>query len=136
MHLHLRGKMRSSMPSITRRAMTMSLALALVAPGSGRAAPTKPSAEDPVRSALERLRVSIQRTTLPNGLRVVMQPDTSVPTVAVAMTYDVGARDEAPGHSGFAHLFERLMFQGSKHVKPGEHFKLVAARGGIVDGKT
>jgi zinc protease len=124
------------MPSIPRRALALSLLLAAFGPGRGRAESAKPTAEDPVQSALERLRVSIQRTTLPNGLRVVMQPDTSVPTVAVAMTYDVGAKDEAAGRSGFAHLFEHLMFQGSKHVKPSEHFKLVSARGGIVNGKT
>ena len=120
------------MPSITRRALAISLALAVFAPVRGRAAPTKPSAEDPVRSALERLRVSIQRTALPNGLRVVMQPDTSVPTVAVAITYGVGKKDEAPGRAGFALLFDYLMFQGSsKHVKPGQHRRLVAARGGV-----
>jgi zinc protease len=128
--------MPPSMPSIQRRALALSLALAACSLGVARAEAPAPAAEDPVRSALERLRLSIQRTTLPNGLRVVLQPDSSVPTVAVAMTYDVGSKDEQPGQSGFAHLFEHLMFQGSKHVAPSQHGRLVAARGGIVDGKS
>src|SRR5207247_6202319 len=58
------------------------------------------------------------------------------PTVAIAVVYDVGARDEQPGQSGFAHLFEHLMFEGSRHVAKGEHFKLVSARGGTLNGTT
>jgi zinc protease len=91
---------------------------------------------DPAKLALERLRLSIQRTTLKNGLRVVLQPDNGSPTVAIAVTYDVGARNEQPGRSGFAHLFEHMMFQGSRHVAKGEHFKLVSARGGTLNGTT
>jgi predicted Zn-dependent peptidase len=117
-------------------ALGLGLALAAFGLAHARAEPDDRPPPDPVVSALERLRVSVQRTTLPNGLRVVLQPDTTVPTVAVAMTYDVGAKDEPPGRAGFAHLFEHLMFQGSKHVAPGEHFKLVAARGGILNGRT
>lgn len=65
-----------------------------------------------------------------------MQPDHASPTVAVAVTYDVGARNERPGQSGFAHLFEHMMFEGSKNVPKGEHFKLVSARGGTLNGTT
>jgi predicted Zn-dependent peptidase len=115
-------------------------ALALIVACAGFALPARaeqsPAPADPTRTALERLRVSIQRTTLPNGLRVVLQPESSVPTVAVAMTYDAGSKDEQPGQSGFAHLLEHLMFQGSKHVAPSQHFRLVAARGGIALGKS
>ena len=128
--------MRAMTPDALRYPLALSLALVASGVGLARAEADDPTDRDPVASALERLRLSIQRTNLPNGLRVVLQPDTSVPTVAVAMTYDVGAKDEQPGRSGFAHLFEHLMFQGSKHVGPGEHFKLVAARGGIVNGKS
>jgi predicted Zn-dependent peptidase len=80
--------------------------------------------------------MSIERRTLPNGLRVVLAPDPSTPTVGVSVTYDVGSRDEASGRSGFAHLFEHMMFQGSEHVKKGQHFSLIAERGGTLNGTT
>jgi zinc protease len=91
---------------------------------------------DPTVLALERLALSIQRTTLENGLRVVLNTDPSSPTVAVSVTYDVGSRNEGPGQSGFAHLFEHMMFQGSKNVKKGEHFSLISERGGTLNGTT
>src|SRR5882724_9444863 len=61
--------------------------------------------------------------TLPNGLRVVLSEDHSVPVAAVAIVYDVGARNEVKGKSGFAHLFEHMMFEGSENVGKTEHFK-------------
>jgi zinc protease len=93
-------------------------------------------AKDPAAEALGRLAVSIQRRTLPNGLRVVMDPDPASPTVAVSVTYDVGSRIEESGRSGFAHLFEHMMFEGSAHVKKGEHFALITERGGTLNGTT
>ena len=95
-----------------------------------------PAHADPALDSLEKLRLSIQRVALENGLRVVLEPDPSVPAVAIAVTYDVGSRNEQPGRSGFAHLFEHMMFQGSKHLKKGEHFQLVAARGGTLNATT
>jgi predicted Zn-dependent peptidase len=109
---------------------------------AGAAAPEQPAsadkaaAADPAIEALERLRLSIQRVTLDNGLRVVLNVDRSSPTVAVAVTYDVGSRDEVPGRSGFAHLFEHMMFQGSRNVGKGDHFTLISARGGTLNGTT
>jgi predicted Zn-dependent peptidase len=85
---------------------------------------------------MEQLAMSIQRVTLDNGLRVVMNRDSSSPTVAVSVTYDVGSRNEGPGQSGFAHLFEHMMFQGSQNVKKGQHFGLVTERGGTLNGTT
>ncbi len=85
-------------------------------------------------SALSRL--PIRRERLDNGLRVVMSPDRTVPTVAVAVYYDVGSRNEVRGRSGFAHLFEHMMFQGSENVGKGEHFSLVMNRGGSMNGTT
>ena len=73
---------------------------------------------------------------LDNGLRVVMSPDHTSPTVAVAVYYDVGARVEEQGRSGFAHLFEHMMFQGSANVAKGEHFRLVSTQGGSLNGTT
>jgi hypothetical protein len=58
----------------------------------------------------------ITRATLENGLRVVMSPDRTIPTVGIAVYYDVGSRNEVRGRSGFAHLFEHMMFQGSANV--------------------
>jgi predicted Zn-dependent peptidase len=73
---------------------------------------------------------------LENGLRVVMSSDRTIPTVAVAVYYDVGSRNEVRGRSGFAHLFEHMMFQGSANVGKGEHFQLVMNRGGSMNGTT
>ena len=78
--------------------------------------------------ALSNLQVS--RASLENGLRVVMNQDHTVPTVAISVYYDVGSRNEAKGRSRFAHLFEHMMFQGSANVGKGEHFSLIINRGG------
>jgi predicted Zn-dependent peptidase len=78
----------------------------------------------------------IERATLPNGLRVVMSPDRTIPTVGIAVYYDVGSRNEVAGRSGFAHLFEHMMFQGSANVQKGEHFQLILNRGGQMNGTT
>ncbi|MGB8329222.1 MAG: pitrilysin family protein [Polyangiales bacterium] len=85
-------------------------------------------------AALSNLQVS--RATLDNGLRVVLNPDHTVPTVAVSVYYDVGSRNEVRGRSGFAHLFEHMMFQGSANVGKGEHFSLIINRGGEANGTT
>lgn len=89
---------------------------------------------EPETSILPNLQVT--RTTLDNGLRVVMSEDHTVPTVAVAVYYDVGSRDETKGRSGFAHLFEHMMFQGSANIDKGEHFGLIINRGGDANGTT
>ena len=81
-------------------------------------------------------RLPVQRETLPNGLRVVLSPDHTVPTVGIAVYYDVGSRNEVRGRTGFAHLFEHMMFQGSSNVGKGEHFILVMNRGGRPNGTT
>lgn len=99
--------------------------------------PSEPAAaaEDrPDASPLARL--PIERHRLPNGLRVVLSPDRTVPTVAIAVYYDVGSRNEEVGRSGFAHLFEHMMFQGSANVGKGEHFQLIMNRGGSLNGTT
>jgi predicted Zn-dependent peptidase len=85
-------------------------------------------------AALSNMQVS--RATLDNGLRVVMNQDHTVPTVAVSVYYDVGSRNEVKGRSGFAHLFEHMMFQGSANVGKGEHFSLIINRGGSANGTT
>lgn len=77
----------------------------------------------------------IEQWTLSNGLRVAVAPSDS-PGVAVNLWYEVGSTDEAPQRTGFAHLFEHLMFQGSANVAPGEHMALVEKAGGRVNATT
>ena len=74
--------------------------------------------------------------TLDNGLRVVINEDHLAPVVAVNLWYDVGSRHETAGRTGFAHLFEHLMFQGSRNVGRNDHFGLVSAAGGTLNGTT
>ncbi len=73
---------------------------------------------------------------LSNGLRLIISEDHLVPVVAVNVWYDVGSKHEQPGRTGFAHLFEHVMFQGSRHVAKAEHIALVQAAGGTMNGTT
>jgi zinc protease len=73
---------------------------------------------------------------LKNGLRVILSEDHSAPTYSIAVTYNVGSRDERPGRTGFAHLFEHMMFQGSENVGKGEHFIYIENNGGGMNGST
>jgi predicted Zn-dependent peptidase len=82
------------------------------------------------------IKLDVRRATFANGLRVVVDVDHTSPTVAVAVAYDVGARNEERGRSGFAHLFEHLMFQGSRNVPRGDHFRLISGHGGVLNGTT
>ena len=78
----------------------------------------------------------MSRLLLDNGLRVVLSPDRTAGVVGVAVHYDVGFRSEPQGRTGFAHLFEHLMFQGSESLPKLEHFRLVQSSGGIFNGST
>jgi predicted Zn-dependent peptidase len=78
----------------------------------------------------------IARHTLDNGLRVLISPDRSAPVVGIAVLYDVGFRSEPEGRTGFAHLFEHLMFQGSANLEKLEHFRYVESSGGTFNGST
>src|SRR2546428_10118238 len=80
--------------------------------------------------------ISYEVFTLPNGLRVLYSEDHSTPIVSVDVWYNTGSRNERPGRSGFAHLFEHMMFEGSAHVKKGEHFQLISRAGGSENGST
>lgn len=82
------------------------------------------------------VQIPIQQFTLKNGLRVVLSEDHAAPTVSLCITYDVGSRNEQAGRTGFAHLFEHMMFQGSENVGKGEHLILVQVNGGDVNGST
>ena len=75
-------------------------------------------------------------TTLDNGLRVIISEDHYAPVYGIAVSYKVGSRDERKGRTGFAHLFEHMMFKGSENVGPGEHFYLIFTKGGNMNGTT
>jgi zinc protease len=75
-------------------------------------------------------------STLENGLRVIVAEDHNAPVYAIAVTYKVGSRDERKGRTGFAHLFEHMMFKGSDNVGPGEHFYTIFTNGGSMNGTT
>ncbi len=80
--------------------------------------------------------LAVERFALGNGLHVVLGPDRSAPTVAITVNYDVGFRSEPEGRTGFAHLFEHLMFQGSTNLEKGEADKLIEGNGGTLNGST
>lgn len=80
--------------------------------------------------------LNIEEYRLANGLRVVLNRDESVPVVAVAVYYDVGSRNERAGRTGFAHLFEHMMFQGSANVPKAGHFQYIMKAGGTMNGTT
>ena len=82
------------------------------------------------------LLVNLRQTKLKNGLRVVTVEDHSAPVIAIDITYNVGSRDERKGRTGFAHLFEHMMFKGSANVGRGEHFMQVFTSGGNMNGFT
>ena len=81
-------------------------------------------------------RIAFKDYRLPNGLRVLLAPDPTAPTVAVCVTYKVGSRDEKPGQAGWAHLMEHVMFQGSARVGRGEHGVLIQGTGGSFEADT
>jgi predicted Zn-dependent peptidase len=107
-------------------------------PSTTRRAPAKKATSRAAHGAglLPAPSYEIERLTLPNGLRVVIAPDRSSPVVGVAVHYDVGFRSEPQHRTGFAHLFEHLMFQGSENVGKAEHPKYVQAAGGTFNGST
>lgn len=82
------------------------------------------------------LHLPIETHTLPNGLRVVLSEDHATPIVAVNLWYHVGSANEREGRTGFAHLFEHMLFQGSEHVGANEHFEFVQRAGGTLNGST
>jgi predicted Zn-dependent peptidase len=85
---------------------------------------------------LSRLSIPFDRHTLDNGLKVVLAPDRTVPVVATNIWYGVRSRNERRGKTGFAHLFEHMMFQGSAHVPKNKHFELVERVGGTLNATT
>src|SRR5438128_2816619 len=80
--------------------------------------------------------IAYNETTLSNGLKLITHEDHSTPVTNVQIWYHVGSKDEKPGRTGFAHLFEHLMFKGSAHIKPEEHDKIITNAGGVSNAYT
>lgn len=106
--------------------------IACVVLACGAAAQRPPGAA----AGADAIRIPFETYTLPNGLTVILSPDHTTPTVAVNGWYHVGSKNEVPGRTGFAHLFEHIMFTGSGHVPYGLHDKLTEGVGGSNNGTT
>lgn len=112
----------------------MALSLSIAFPAKACAADTP---EEKVEISVKKPLIPVSKDfTLANGLRVVLSEDHTCPVAAVAIVYDVGARDEVKGRSGFAHLFEHMMFQGSENVGKMDHFKYIESAGGSLNAST
>jgi zinc protease len=85
---------------------------------------------------VNRVHIAMENSTLANGLKVVIAPDSSAPVVTVGVYYKIGFRLEPQGRSGFAHLFEHMMFQGSANAPKMQHIKLINSSGGLLNGST
>ena len=83
-----------------------------------------------------KLVIPYEKYLLSNGLTLIVSEDHSDPVTHINVTYHVGSARETPGKSGFAHFFEHMLFQGSKHVADEEHFKIIKEYGGEVNGNT
>jgi predicted Zn-dependent peptidase len=132
------GMTDSTSDHMNRSALRLSFAL-LIAGLCGCVAPATvaPPAPQPVqKQPLAALHVPVDYYKLPNGLRVVLSEDHSVPVATVGVYYNIGFRLEPKDRTGFAHLFEHLMFQGSKNLGKGQFFKLVQGLGGQLNGST
>ncbi|MBO0721384.1 MAG: insulinase family protein, partial [Blastocatellia bacterium] len=92
------------------------------------------SKENPVPGSIPK--INYKEEKLKNGLRVFLVEDHNAPVVALALVYDVGSRNERKGRTGFAHLFEHMMFQGSANVGKSEHFIDIETNGGQMNGTT
>jgi zinc protease len=131
---------RFSSSHASRRLALLAASLPLLAL-SGGAAPSQPGSapKAPATAAAPKSKIptiKFEQYTLSNGLRVILAPDKNAPVVAVSVTYDVGSRNEREGRTGFAHLFEHMMFQGSQNVGKGEHIFLIQNSGGSFNGTT
>ncbi|MFB3854891.1 MAG: M16 family metallopeptidase [Vicinamibacterales bacterium] len=125
-------------PVDSTRPQTSAVLLAIFVLASAAARAQAPATAPPPQppAAPPRIDVPYTQFTLPNGLHVILHEDHSLPIVSVNIWYHVGSGRERPGRTGFAHLFEHLMFEGSSHVKEGEFDTLLEAAGGDNNGST
>ena len=121
---------RSSARAYGRGAAAVLFAAAITAP------PVAPAQKPASHATRSEISIPFEHYQLANGLNVILAPDHAVPTVVVDMWYHVGSKNELPGRTGFAHLFEHVMFTGSGHVPYGLHDKLTEGVGGFNNGST
>jgi predicted Zn-dependent peptidase len=121
---------------LTKAGIVLVGVLALVAVPARAQLEQGMAASENSAASTQPFKVRFQEYTLKNGLRVILSEDHRAPTYSICVTYRVGSRDERPGRTGFAHLFEHMMFQGSENVGKGEHFILVLNNGGSANGTT
>src|SRR5919107_713510 len=114
-------------PLLRPVALSLALAAPAGAPLVAQAAPARAESD---------IRIPFERMTLPNGLNVILAPDHSTPQVTVDVWYHVGSKNEVPGRTGFAHMFEHVMFTGSGNVAYGLHDRLTEGVGGNNNGST
>ncbi len=119
---------------VSTPALAQTAAPAKQPPPKAAGAKAAPAAKTP--AGPQPITVPVKEFKLKNGLRVILSEDHTAPTYSICVTYNVGSRDERPGRTGFAHLFEHMMFQGSENVGKGEHFILIQNNGGSMNGTT
>ena len=128
---------RGVFPAISLAASFAVIAPAIEAAQSNTAArAARPAKANPPAKPGDAYEIEFKEYRLKNGLRVLLAEDHRAPTYSICVTYNVGSRDEKPGRTGFAHLFEHMLFQGSENVGKGEHFILVQNNGGSANGTT
>src|SRR5215211_8324320 len=119
-------------PTRRRAALLVGVPVSLLVCGALAQGP----AVAPPPAAQSAINIPFESYTLPNGLTVILSPDHTTPTVAVNLWYHVGSKNELPGRTGFAHLFEHVMFTGSGNVPYGYHDKFTEGVGGSNNGTT
>src|SRR5882757_2955391 len=112
-------------PRLSRASAAISILLLAAAVACTRA----PAVGAPATQANDIPKIDFEKYTLPNGLDVILSEDHRLPMVAVNMWYHVGPANELPGRTGFAHLFEHMMFEGSRHVPGNGHIWFLEAAG-------
>jgi zinc protease len=127
---------RAAPPTSNTTARMRPVALALAASAACLFAPALAARQPSAAPGQARLQVPVEYFKLPNGLKVVLSRDTTTPTVAVAVYYKIGFRNEPKDRTGFAHLFEHMMFQGSANLGKMQFIRLVESNGGLLNGST
>ena len=121
---------------MTRSTRFSALFALVMAPALAAQDAPKPKPLTTLPKAKSQINIPYEKYTLPNGLTVILSPDKSAPTLAVNIAYHVGSKNEVRGRTGFAHLFEHVMFTGSGHVKYGMHDRFTEGVGGNNNGTT
>jgi zinc protease len=124
------------MPRPRLATLAAAVGVAACASGGSSVPANAPAPASAAPSSAARFSIPVDYDTLPNGLKVVLSRDTTAPTAAVAVYYNIGFRIEPRDRTGFAHLFEHMMFQGSNNLGKMEFIKLVQSNGGVLNGST